>query len=199
LTAEEAIEPVDHPGAADDGPAGEDATATIALGDLVLRPWREGDASALWAACQDPEIARWISIPQPFGPADASEQIAEWQAMWRDESGAPFAIVESTSDELLGAIVRIGPEGHQATLGCWVAQDARGRGIGTRALRAVADWTFETTDVVRVDAYIMVGNEVSERMTQRAGFKREGVLRAWDLLRGVPVDCVAYSRLRSDG
>lgn len=38
----------------------------------------------------------------------------------------------------------------------------------------------------------------SERMVRRAGFKREGVLRSWELLRGVPVDCVAYSRLRDD-
>jgi RimJ/RimL family protein N-acetyltransferase len=44
----------------------------------------------------------------------------------------------------------------------------------------------------------MAGNEASQRMTERAGFKREGLLRAWDLLRGVPVDCVAYSRLRDD-
>jgi RimJ/RimL family protein N-acetyltransferase len=77
-------------------------------------------------------------------------------------------------------------------------REARGRGVGARVLRRVADWTFETTDVVRIDAYIMVGNEPSERMTRRAGFEREGILRAWDLLRGVPVDCVVYARLRSD-
>lgn len=35
-------------------------------------------------------------------------------------------------------------------------------------------------------------------MTRRAGFEREGVLRAWDLLRGDPIDCVVYSRLRDD-
>jgi len=62
----------------------------------------------------------------------------------------------------------------------------------------VAEWTFESTDVVRIDAYIMVGNTVSERMTERAGFRREGVLRSWDLLRGTAVDCVVYSRLRTD-
>jgi RimJ/RimL family protein N-acetyltransferase len=168
------------------------------LGDIVLRPWRESDVPALVVACQDPEIARWVSIPQPYGPADASAFVEEALAMWRDGSGAAFAIVDARSDALLGAVSRLGPEGHQATLGCWVAPEARGRGIGTRALRAVADWTLETTPVVRVDAYIMVGNTTSEQMTRRAGFQREGVLRAWDLLRGVPVDCVAYSRLRTD-
>jgi RimJ/RimL family protein N-acetyltransferase len=55
-----------------------------------------------------------------------------------------------------------------------------------------------TTDVVRLETFIMVGNEVSERMVVRAGFQREGVLRSWDTLRGVPVDCVSYSRLRGD-
>ena len=170
----------------------------LAMDDLRLRPWTEADAPALHHACQDPEIARWVSIPQPFSLMDASAQIAEWRAMWDEGVGAPFAVVEASSDRLLGAVVRHGPDGHQATLGCWVTRGARGQGIGTRVLRHVADWTFETTDVVRIDAYIMVGNEASERMTLRAGFQREGVLRAWDLLRGVPVDCVSYSRLRGD-
>lgn len=173
--------------------------AVLDMGEFHLRPWRETDAPALTAACQDPEIARWVSIPQPYLLADAAAFISESQSMWQDGSGAPFAIIDAVTDTLLGAVSRFGPDGHQATLGCWVAREARGRGIGSRALRAVGDWTLATTDVIRLDAFIMVGNETSERMTVRAGFQREGVLRAWDLLRGVPVDCVAYSRLRSDG
>ena len=52
---------------------------------------------------------------------------------------------------------------------------------------------------IRLDAYIMVGNEASNRMTERAGFQREGIARAWDLHHdGVPVDCVVYSRIRGD-
>ena len=172
--------------------------AILDLGDIVLRPWRDTDVSALVAACQDPEIARWVSIPVPYEPADARAFIDESTSMRRDDSGAAFAIVEPTDDRLLGAVSRFGPDGHQATLGCWVVREARGRGIGTRALRAVADWTFATTPVIRLDAYIMVGNTTSERMTERAGFQREGVLRAWDMLRGQPVDCVAYSRIRAD-
>jgi RimJ/RimL family protein N-acetyltransferase len=45
----------------------------------------------------------------------------------------------------------------------------------------------------------MVGNEVSERMVERAGYQREGVLRAWELLDdGMPVDRVVYSHLRGN-
>jgi RimJ/RimL family protein N-acetyltransferase len=176
----------------------DQARDVLDLGDVVLRPWVDSDAPALVAACQDPEVARWVSIPQPYLAEDAEAFINESRAMWRDQSGAAFAIVDRISDQLLGAVSCYGPDGHQATLGCWVVAGMRGRGIGSRALRAVSDRAFATTAVVRLEAYIMVGNDVSERMAARAGFQREGVLRAWEVVRGVPVDCVAWSRLRDD-
>jgi RimJ/RimL family protein N-acetyltransferase len=171
----------------------------LSVDELILRPWRSTDVAALVEACQDPEIARWAGMPQPFGQADAEAFIESAIAMWRDGTGAPFAIVEAESDRLLGAITLFGPDGHQATFGCWVVPEARGRGVGTRSLRLLADWTFATTSVIRLHVFIMVGNEVSERMVERAGYRREGVLRAWDVLDdGVPVDCVVCCRLSSD-
>ena len=178
----------------------DDLGTTLRIDELILRPWRRADAAAVLAACQDPEIARWVAIPQPYGPADAVAFIEEALAMWRDGTGAPFAIVEAGTDRLLGAVTRFGPEAHQATFGSWVTPEARGRGIGARSLRLLAEWTFATTSAFRLDVFIMVGNAASERMVERAGFQREGVLRAWDVHQdGVPVDCVVYSRLRTDG
>jgi RimJ/RimL family protein N-acetyltransferase len=179
----------------------DDEPGTIlAVDELVLRPWRPEDAPAVLAVCQDPEIARWVTIPQPFLATDADALINDGLAMWRDGTGAAFAIVEAATDRLLGAVTRFGPDGHQATIGLWLAPEARGRGVGTRSLRLVSDWTFATTAVIRLDVFIMVGNEPSNRMVERAGFQREGVLRAWDLHHGgVPVDCVVFSRIRGDG
>jgi RimJ/RimL family protein N-acetyltransferase len=177
----------------------EEPGATLTIDELVLRPWRPADAPAVLAVCQDPEIARWVTIPQPFGPADADALIESSGAMWRTGTGAAFAIVDAATDRLLGAVTRFGPDGHQATLGLWLAPEARGRGVGTRSLRLVSDWTFATTAAIRLDVFVMVGNEASDRMVLRAGFQREGVLRAWDLHHGgVPVDCVVYSRIRGD-
>jgi RimJ/RimL family protein N-acetyltransferase len=189
------------PGMADDAvrdahPGGEGVR--LELRDFTLRPWHVSDVPALHAACQDAEIARWVSIPQPYLERHARAFIEECIAMWRDGTGAAFAIVDPATDDLLGAISRLGPDDRHATLGCWVVPNARGRGIGTGALRAVADWTLESTDTVRLDAYIMVGNQASERMTVRAGFRREGVMRAGERLRGEPVDCVVYARIRGD-
>jgi RimJ/RimL family protein N-acetyltransferase len=172
---------------------------TLSVDELILRPWLAADSPAVWAICQDPEIARWVTIPQPFQTADAVAFVEGARALWRAGTGAPFAITDGATGQVLGAVTRFGPDGHQATLGLWLAPAARGRGVGTRALRLVTDWTFATTSVIRIDTFIMVGNERSERMVVRAGFVREGILRAWDVQsNGRPVDCVAYARLRDD-
>ena len=97
----------------------------LTIDDLVLRPWRLADAPEVLAICQDPEIARWVTIPQPFLSADADAFIQNAITMWRDGTGAAFAIVDAATDRLLGAVTRFGPEGHQATFGLWLAPIAR--------------------------------------------------------------------------
>ena len=39
---------------------------TLEADGLTLRPWRASDADAVYAACQDPEIVKWTTIPQPY-------------------------------------------------------------------------------------------------------------------------------------
>ena len=116
--------------------SGPDAP-TVTVDGLLLRPWRAADAIAVTTACSDPEIARGAGTPQPFGPDEAAAFLDDATALWAAGAGAPFAIVDAASDELLGAITRFGPDGHRATLGCWVAAAERGRGVGTRAIVAV--------------------------------------------------------------
>jgi RimJ/RimL family protein N-acetyltransferase len=177
----------------------DDRAPTLVVDELVLRPWHASDVAAVLEACQDPDIGRWVNIPQPFGEAEAAAFVDGAVQMWRDGTGAAFAIEDVSTGRLIGAATRFGPDGHSATFGLWLVPAARGRGVGTRALRRMVDWTFATTDVIRLETFIMTGNDASDRMVERVGFRREGLLRAWDLDRsGRPVDCVAWSLLRSD-
>jgi RimJ/RimL family protein N-acetyltransferase len=167
---------------------------------VTLRPFRPDDAQAVFEACQDPEIARFIPIPQPYTLEDGS-----WYATHAAEESAVgpsahFAIADAPTDRLLGSISRHGPDGHKASVGYWLAPGARGRGVATRAVRLLVDWTLATTDVIRVELYTDVDNERSGRVALRAGFELEGIRRAWDLDRaGSPVDCAFYVRIRRSG
>jgi len=170
---------------------------TLTDGVVILRPWRPGDAGAVFAACQDPLIARFVPIPQPYTEADARTFVATRRRDWETEDERSFAIVDPATDDLLGAIARHGPFGHRVTFGYWLAPEARGRGVATRALRLLVDWTLATTGAIRLDLWTDLENEASGRVAQRVGFVREGIRRAWDLDReGRALDVVFYVLVR---
>jgi RimJ/RimL family protein N-acetyltransferase len=177
-----------------------DAPMTLDDGIVRLRGWRLTDAPAVFAACQDPEIPRFVPVPQPYTLADGEWFVDNAAKESATGPSAHFAIVDPATDELLGAISRHGPRpetSHRAMFGYWLAPGARGRGVATRALRLIVDWTLETTDLIRLELYTDVANERSGRVALRAGFEPEGIRRAWDLDRaGRPLDAQFYVRLR---
>jgi RimJ/RimL family protein N-acetyltransferase len=162
-----------------------------------LRPWRADDAEAVFAACQDPRIARFVPIPQPYTMAIAEGYVAFAAAATATGPDVHLAITDPADDAVLGAISRHGGDDHRAWFGYWLAPGARGRGVATRALRLLVDWTLATTAVIRVELYTDPDNDASGRVALRAGFELEGVRRAWDIGRdGRPIDSVFYVRIR---
>ncbi|HEY8198814.1 MAG TPA: GNAT family N-acetyltransferase [Candidatus Limnocylindrales bacterium] len=171
----------------------------LADGVVLLRAWRTDDAPWVFAACQDPLVVRFMPIPQPYTLADAvwfvERRALDWQS--DDERERSFAIVDAETGTGLGAIARHGPFGHRFAFGYWLAPEARGRGVATRALRLIVDWTLSTTDAIRLELFTDVSNDASGRVAIRAGFEREGIRRAWVVDRdGRPVDSVFYVHIR---
>jgi len=82
----------------------------------------------------------------------------------------------------------------QCEIGYWLFEHARGKGIATRIARFIADYGF-SLGLERIEARVVVGNVASERVLERAGFTREGVLRSMPLRRGGRVDMTVFSLL----
>lgn len=143
--------------------------------DLVLRSWTEDDVPALVAACNDPAIVRWIpAIPRSYTEGDAV-------AFVRGESaGAPeYSFAIAVDDDVVGAIgLSLNSLKYKGSLGYWVARGARGRGLGTRALRLVSRWALEELALIRLELITDPDNVASQRVAEKVGFRREGVLRS---------------------
>ena len=164
----------------------------------MLRPWRIEDVPAVTAACQDPEIVRWLAfVPQPYTEADARFYVQD--CIDATDYRKPFAITDAESGEVIGSIdMRINrmATGH---VGYWLAAEARGRGLTTAALRALSRWAFEELDVGRVELVTDPENIASQRVAEKAGFTREGVLRSILVNRdGTRRDGVMFSLLPGD-
>jgi RimJ/RimL family protein N-acetyltransferase len=171
----------------------------LVAGPTALRPWRDSDLGAIVAACQDADIARWTSVPSPYGETDARAYLlARYDAIHAGVS-APFAIVAAHSAQtaLLGSISLMRPSlGHQrAEVGYWLADWARGAGHATRAVQLICAWGFEVLELERIELLAATGNPASQRVAGRTGFTREAVLRSYMLQQGERRDMVAFSLL----
>ncbi|MBM0233532.1 GNAT family N-acetyltransferase [Micromonospora sp. STR1_7] len=146
---------------------------------VLLRPWREADADAVHRACQDPDIQRWTTVPRPYLPEHAHGFVTELSGRaWAEGTGAPFAVCDPASGELLGSCGLISIDGDgTGEVGYWTAPWARGRGVTVRATRALARWSFETLGLRRLLWQAEVGNHASRLVALRAGFRIDGRLR----------------------
>jgi RimJ/RimL family protein N-acetyltransferase len=158
---------------------------------ILLRAYTEDDVPALVAGLNDCEISRWTRIPFPYTEEDAREFL-------RSRTETAFAVTNKRTGELLGGIgLRLPAEGI-GEVGYWVRREARGRGVATRALLLISRWALEDQRLVRVQLTAEPGNVASQRVAEKAGYVREGLLRRFLSIGGERRDCVIYSLLPGD-
>ena len=143
-------------------------------GDLVLRPWAEGDAPTLVRECNEREIRRWLpGIPSPYTDEHAPAFIRG------DALPGERSLAITTGGDVVGAIgLTPNAHGYRGRIGYWVAAPSRGRGVCTRALRMVSRWGFEKLGLQRLELITDPDNLASQRVAEKVGYRREGVLRA---------------------
>jgi RimJ/RimL family protein N-acetyltransferase len=171
----------------------------IADADIRLRLLTEADLPALVELVQDPEIPRWTRIPSPYGRSDADEWF-ELQARGREQGDLLNLIIVDADDLILGSagIVDLNWEEGRCELGYWLAREARGRGVMTRAVLLLSAWIFENLPIDRITITAEPGNHASRAVAERAGFTFEGVLRSYFVNKGVRRDAASYSLVRGE-
>jgi RimJ/RimL family protein N-acetyltransferase len=172
----------------------------VSDGELRLRLMSDADIPAVVEVCRDPEIARWTRVPDDYTAADARawlQQEAEGRARG-DLLG--LLVVDARDDRLLGSvgIVRADWEEGRCELGYWMAPESRRRGIGTRAVRLLCDWAFESLPLERIEIHAEPENLPSRRVAEAAGFRFEGILRSYFVNKGRRRDAASYSLLRGE-
>lgn len=176
---------------------------TLTTGRLRLRPLENRDVDAVHAACQDPEILRWIALPEPYERTHAEEFVLSTNpAGWREDTVYNFGAF-TRQGVLTGAVglaraARPHSSDPRAEIGFWTVREQRRRGYAAEAARAVADWAFTSLCVERLEWLAQVGNEGSRAVARRVGFVMEGVQRARIAHRGTQRDAWSASLLPSD-
>jgi RimJ/RimL family protein N-acetyltransferase len=169
-------------------------------GKIELRRFDEDDIPAVIAACQDAEIVRFTKVPDRYGEAEARVWRVESDRQRREGLGIHFLVFDAAGSELLGSIGmhELDWEERRASIGYWTAAAARQRGVATRGVRELSRWALAELGLARVQIFADVVNERSQKVAERAGFTREGVLRSFSELDGRRYDAVVFSLLPAD-
>ena len=119
---------------------------------------------------------------------------------WADGSSAAFVIAQAQGGGGLGVIelhLYAGDHG-LADVGYWLCREARGSGAVTIPVQLVAGCAFRQLGIERLNLTTAPESMASQRVAERAGFTREGFLRAWMPTAAGRRDSLMFSLLPSD-
>lgn len=165
-----------------------------------LREPAPRDLDAVVDSCQDPMVQRYTRVPTPYEEADGRAFIGGSAGRRILGQSLELVIADRGDDRLLGMIGLVADrhDALRAEIGYWVAPDARGGGVATRALALLSRWSVTDGGFERLDLQAATANLASLRVAERCGFVREGVLRRAWYRGGGRSDMVLFSLVPED-
>ncbi|MEW2499252.1 GNAT family N-acetyltransferase [Amycolatopsis sp. CA-161197] len=164
---------------------------------LALRPFAEEDLPVLDRFAVEPEVLgafQWAG----FGSAQARRRRFAEDGFIGDESTAVAVTVDGVVAGMASweAADRGGPAGGCFEVGVTLLPDHRGVGLGTKAHRLLVEHLFRFTRAHRLEAFTDSENVAEQRVLEKAGFHREGLMCQVTWRDGAYRDEVVYARLR---
>ncbi|MDN7591231.1 GNAT family N-acetyltransferase [Burkholderia seminalis] len=165
---------------------------------LSLRQLDRADLDAWYAYLSNPDVFRHTSwnlrAPDDLLPLFDNIESADPDSIRR------LAIVDTASGTLAGTVGlhTVSTVNRSAEIAYDLAPSHWGRGIASAVCEAVTAWAFTTGGVMRMQAVVLTSNAGSARVLQKCGYRYEGLLRAYKMVRGTQGDFAMYARLATD-
>ncbi len=177
---------------------------TLVDGDILVRPLELTDEESLFAAVREsiPEVSPWLAwCHKDYSIEETREFLRSRAEKSQGDEWYSFGIFDRRNgEEFLGGVgLNFINRVHQfGNLGYWVRTSAAGKGIASKASRLVARFGFEEIGLHRIEILAAVSNIASQRVAEKIGAVREGVLRKRLVIRGESQDAVMFSLISED-
>ena len=171
---------------------------------LVVRTYRDDDVPMLFEAVRESiaEVSPWLPwCHENYSIEESREFIKLRKAAAQGDEHYSFAVFgKDDPRRLLGGVgLNFINRVHEfGNLGYWARTSAAGQGITSKAARLIAQFGFEQLGLQRIEILAAVPNIASQRVAEKIGAVREGILRRRLLIRGKPQDAILFSLVRED-
>jgi len=150
-----------------------------------------------------PLFAEWFNKPEVSGEYNPLHQMSKTEAekmLETPNERKPF-IVEKKDGSKIGFVVHfcvLHPAGKLLEIGYSLVPNERGKGYCTEAVEIMLDYLFLSRETMRIQACTDTRNLASQKVLEKAGFKKEGTMRKYLFIRGQLRDSIVYSILREE-
>ena len=172
-------------------------------GNVSLRPYDKKDADELYRGVRESlaELAVWMSwAHEDYSIRESRDWLKKKPEEWRYGFSYDFAIFDSKDSSYLGGcgFNRIDHECRTANLGYWVRTGRTSQGVATSATLLLTGFGFKELGFNRIEILVATDNKSSLRVAEKAGARREGILRNRILVREKVHDAVMFSLIPGD-
>ncbi|XVE62874.1 hypothetical protein DITRI_Ditri06bG0154800 [Diplodiscus trichospermus] len=168
----------------------------IDLSKITLRPFKLEDADDFLLFAGDDQVTRNLRWKTLISKEEALAHIKDVciPHPWRRS-----ICIDDRSIGFVSIFPFSGDDRCRANFGYGVAVKYWGHGLATKAVKmAVPQFFVDFPHVVRLEAFFDVDNKASQRVVEKAGFQKEGLLRKYAYLKGKLRDLYIYSFLSPD-
>jgi RimJ/RimL family protein N-acetyltransferase len=176
---------------------------TLSDGKVLLRCCRIEDAQEHCNAVHESldELMKWMPwVSANYSVDDSLTWLKACSTIWDKGMEYNFTIVNPLTQKPMGwcGLNRIDYQNMIANLGYWIRKQDCNRGVASAAALLLARFGFERLHFNRIEITAAIDNTASQRVAEKTGAMREGVLRNLINQHGRIFDGVMYSLIPSD-
>jgi len=167
---------------------------------LVLRKVTKDDAKSILKYLSDEEVMKYYGL-EPFKSInDALDEISWYQSIYSNKTGIRWGITLREQGVVIGTcgFHKLVSQHFRTEIGFELSKEQWGKGIALEAVEAIIKYGFEHMNVQRIEALIEPPNLSSQKLVEKMGFIREGLLRNYEFTCGKFDDLYMYSLLKQD-
>ena len=177
-------------------------TQTLETERLILRPFREDDAQAMydnWAS--DPEVTKYLTWPVHTSAEASRGLLRDWESRYAEPDYYNWTItLKAQGDMPIGsiAVVHKDDSTEMVHIGYCIGKAWWKQGIMSEALAALIRFFFEEVGINRIESRHDPRNPGSGKVMLKCGMQYEGTHREADCNNQGRCDCAMYAILARD-
>ncbi|GIK61700.1 MAG: GNAT family N-acetyltransferase [Ignavibacteriota bacterium] len=170
----------------------------IYFGEYCIRSYEYSDQKALVKYANNYNVSRLLRDQFPF---PYTSEMAEMWLVHACNQNPESNFVIANEKELIGAIginLQDDVNRFSAEIGYWLGEPFWNKGIITQALNLFSDFAFNKFELNRIFANVFEGNDASEKVLRKTGYKKEATLKKAVFKEGKFIDQHIYALLKDE-